>query len=79
MGEEYKDYIIYECEICGLPFIIPTDGLRIADINQRYLSCPLGHRPIRRTGTFDDLQNCMEKANTYKKVNGRVVQTRQGD
>jgi len=73
-----EDYIIYRCEICGLPFIIPTDGLRLADVNQRYLACPLGHTRIKEEGRFDGLKECMEKAATYEKVNGVTRQRRQG-
>lgn len=71
-----EDYIIYRCEICGLPFIIPTDGLRIADVTSRYLSCPLGHRPIKEEGRYEGVRECMESKDTYKKENGRVKQTR---
>lgn len=72
------EYIIYECNKCQLTFIIPDDGLRKAEIMGNYFACPLCHGGVKKVGAYEDLRKCMEEANTYERVNGRVRQTRQG-
>lgn len=73
---EDKSYISFKCTICGMIFIIPEDGLRKAKLLGRFISCPLGHRPIEELDRYDDLLECMEDARTYKRVKGRIKQVK---
>lgn len=54
-------YIAYKCSKCGLVFIIPEDGKRLAGVLQRFLSCPLGHKGIKELNAYDDLLKCMNQ------------------
>jgi hypothetical protein len=54
-------YISYECEKCGLIFIIPEDGKRKADVLQRFIACPLGHRPVKQLNIYEGMKECMEQ------------------
>jgi hypothetical protein len=69
-------YIVYECKKCRFPFIVPEDGIRKAEILGLYIDCPLCHGGVSKVGAYEDLRECMEKVNTYERVNGRVRQTR---
>lgn len=69
-------YISYRCNICGTEFIMPTEALTYAELEGRYLACPYGHKHIVIIDRYGDLKECMEKANTYKKVQGRVRQVK---
>jgi len=75
-GEVNAEYIILECNKCKLSFIIPADGIRKAEVMGDYVACPLCHGDIKKVGAYEDLRRCMEKVNTYERVNGRVRQTR---
>lgn len=71
-----EEYISYECKNCGMIFIIPEDGLRKAKILGRFISCPLGHRPIEELDRYDDLIECMEEQHVYKRESGRIKQVK---
>ncbi|WP_409229086.1 hypothetical protein [Gudongella sp. SC589] len=71
-----EEYIILECNKCKLSFIIPADGIRKAEVMGNYFACPLCHGGVSKVGAYEDLRECMEKVNTYERVNGRVRQTR---
>lgn len=60
--------------MCGTEFIMPTETLSIAEKEGRYMACPLGHKHIVIAGRFDDLKECMEKQNIYKRESGRMRQ-----
>lgn len=67
-------YIAYKCYKCGLVFIIPKDGIRKAEVLQRFIACPLGHRPVEVLDQYEDLKKCMEEQRIYKREHGRVKQ-----
>jgi DNA-directed RNA polymerase subunit RPC12/RpoP len=69
-------YVAYRCMVCGTEFILPTETLKIAEKEGRYLSCPLGHKHIEVAGRFDDLKECMERQHVYKREHGRVKQVK---
>lgn len=55
-------YIIYKCKKCNLVFIIPEDGQRKAEVLQRFISCPLGHRGVEQLDIYEGMQECMKQA-----------------
>ena len=69
-----NEYISYTCKQCGMAFIIPVDGLRLAQVLGRFISCPLGHRQIEELNRYDDLLRCMEEQHVYKREHRRVKQ-----
>lgn len=71
-----EEYISYTCRQCGMVFIIPVDGLRLAKVLGCFLSCPLGHRQIEELNRYDDLLECMEEQHVYKREHGRVKQVK---
>lgn len=68
-----KDYIVYECCICKLVFIIPTEHLRIAEGKDRYLACNFGHRQIKILNEYDSIKECM-KHSSYKRDHRAIKQ-----
>lgn len=71
-----EDYISYECKQCNMVFILPMDGLRLAKVLGRFISCPLGHRQIEELNRYDDLLKCMEEQHVYKREGGRIRQVK---
>ena len=69
-------YVSYRCTICNTEFIIPTQTLTKAELEGKYLTCPLDgrHKVVVCEGRYDDLKECM-KHDRYKKENGAVRQT----
>ncbi len=55
-------YIAYKCLKCGLIFIIPEDGKRKAEVLQRFISCPLGHRGIEQLDIYEGMKECMQQS-----------------
>lgn len=70
------EYILYECNKCGINFIIPIEGINKAEMLKRFISCPLGHKTIYEVSKYQGLKECMESVNTYKRVGGRIKQYR---
>ena len=70
------EYISYQCVRCTLIFIIPVDGLRLAEVTHKYLGCPLCHGEIEELNRYDDLLKCMEKQHVYKREGGRIKQVK---
>ena len=71
-----EEYISYECVRCTLIFIIPADGLRLAEVTHKYMRCPLCHGGIKELNRYDDLLKCMEEQHVYKREGGRIKQVK---
>lgn len=69
-------YVSYRCTICNTEFIIPTQTLSKAELEGKYITCPLDgrHKAVSVDGRYDDLKECM-KHDHYKKENGAIRQT----
>ena len=68
-----KDYIVYECKICGLIFAIPLEHLRATENKDRYLACNFGHKQIKKLDEYDGIKECMDNS-VYKRVHGAIRQ-----
>lgn len=70
-----KDYIVYECKVCGLIIIFDREQLEIAiaENKDRYLSCNLGHRKIKKLNEYDSIKECMDN-HVWKRVKGKIKQ-----
>ena len=75
---EDKSYISFKCTICGKQFILLMDEIRKAQEEGTYLTCPFNgrHKSIIVTGRYDDMLECMEKQNIYKRDKGRIKQVK---
>lgn len=69
-------YISYRCTTCNTEFIIPTQTMTKAEMEGRYLTCPLDgrHKHIVPVGRYDDLHKCMGH-DKYTKTQGTTKQT----
>lgn len=73
-SEVMYEYIVYECQKCRFPFIVPSDGIRKAEVLGLYIACPLCYGGVSKVGAYEDLRECMEAARVYKRIGGRVHQ-----
>lgn len=55
-----KDYIAYECKVCGLIFAIPIEMLNLKQNKNRYLACNYGHKNIKELNEYDSIKECMD-------------------
>lgn len=74
MKEGASMYIAYRCKRCGVTLIIPTEDVERMESQGRYIACPFGHTSIKKDKKYDDLKECMEKRNIYKREKGSVRQ-----
>lgn len=66
-------YKAYECNKCGIVFIIPIEYINMIEIQGRYISCPAGHKNIDEIGKYDGIKECMDN-HVYVRKGRRIKQ-----
>ena len=70
-------YIGYKCEICKREMVLPSEDVRAAKQQGRYLACAYcGCKILNKTKETDDLRKCFSHS-TYRRQHGAVRQVRQ--
>ena len=68
-------YVTYECKVCGTIFTLPIECVEWGERNNKYLSCPYGHRKIVELDKYADVEKCMDR-DSFKRDKGAIKQTR---
>ena len=73
-----RRYVIYKCKECKKHTILIRDEVDHSEKAGVYMTCGHDgrHRDLVVTGAYDNIEECMEEANTYRRVRGRVRQER---
>lgn len=68
-------YTSYKCRTCCLEFVLLSEDIRKM-AKDRYLVCPYcNSKRVKTDKISDSLKDCMSE-HSYRRINGRVQQTR---
>ena len=67
-------YITYKCRVCDCIFTMTRECVKWGQDNNKYISCPYGHRKLVKIDPYEDLEKCMGR-DSYKRDKGAIKQT----